>query len=109
GKQEDALALYRTIIDQFPESKYASASHYNIGIVHEARGEIDLAIAAYRDLVKTYPTGRDSIDAHMRIAALQAERDQWVESATTLTEILARTDLEHADRIEALARKGYEI
>jgi tetratricopeptide (TPR) repeat protein len=104
---EDALAQYRKIVSDFPDSKAAPVAMYNIALVYEAEGRIDDAIQAYRDLVKTYPTGRDSLDGHMRIAALQAEHEKWKDAEATLTAILARTDLEHSDRIEALAREGY--
>lgn len=106
-KYDDALAAYRKIVSDFPDSKAAPVAMYNVALVYEAEGQIDQAIQTYRDLVKAYPTGRDSIDAHMRIAALQAERDQWAPAAATLDEVLARTDLTHADQIEAYARKGY--
>jgi TolA-binding protein len=106
-KYEDALAQYRKIVSDFPDSKAAPVAMYNIALVYEAEGRIDDAIQAYRDLVKTYPTGRDSLDGHMRIAALEAEHEQWKDAEATLTDVLARTDLEHSDRIEALARKGY--
>lgn len=106
-KFDEALADYRKIVSDFPDSKAAPVAMYNVALVYEAQGQIDQAIQTYRDLVKTYPTGRDSIDAHMRIAALQAERSQWKDADATLDQVLARTDLEHADRIEAYARKGY--
>ncbi len=103
----DALAAYRKIVSDFPDSKAAPVAFYNVALVYEAQGDIDHAIQTYRDLVKTYPTGRDSIDAHLRIAALEAERSAWKDADATLGEVLARTDLQHADRIEALSRRGY--
>ncbi len=106
-KFDQALAQYRKIVSDFPDSKAAPVAFYNVALVYEAQGQIDQAIQTYRDLVKTSPTGRDSIDAHIRIAALQAERSEWKDADLTLDAVLARTDLEHADRIEALARKGY--
>src|SRR5262245_14590110 len=106
-KYDEALASYRKIVSDFPDSKAAPVAMYNVALVYEAQGQIDRAIDTYRDLVKAYPTGRDSIDAHVRIAALQAERSQWKDADATLADVLARTDLQHTDRIEALARRGY--
>jgi len=109
GKQEEALASYRKLLSDFPDSKLAPVALFNVALVHEARADWDQAIATYRELVKTFPTGRESIDAHLRIAALQAEHSKWRESIATLTEVLARNDLTHADRVEALARRGYVL
>jgi hypothetical protein len=41
------------------------------------------------------------------MAALQADHQQWAEAAATLDAALARTHLTFADRVEALARRGY--
>jgi tetratricopeptide (TPR) repeat protein len=107
GKQEQALAQFRRIVSEFPDSKLAPVALFNVALVYEHRGEIESAITTYRDLVKAYPTGRDSLDAHLRAAALVADRQDWPRALTLLDEILARTDLTHADKIEAFARKGY--
>ena len=107
GHQDDALAQYRRLVSEFPTSRLAPVALYNIALVYEARGDLAAAIAAYRELVAAYPTGRTSLDAHMRIAALQAEHQQWPAAADTLAAVLARTDLTHADRVEGLARLGY--
>ncbi|MCE9574040.1 MAG: tetratricopeptide repeat protein [Deltaproteobacteria bacterium] len=107
GKQEAALAQFRRLVAEFSDSKLAPVAMFNIALVYEHRGEIEQAITEYRDLVKAYPTGRDSLDAHLRAAALVADRADWPRAVTILDEILARTDLTHADQIEALARKGY--
>jgi len=107
GHQDEALAQYRRLVSEFPSSRLAPVALYNIALVYEARGDLAGAIAAYRELVTTYPTGPTSVEAHLRIAALQAEHQQWPAAAATLAEVLARTDLTHADRVEAFARLGY--
>jgi TolA-binding protein len=109
GKQDEALGLYRKLVADFPESRLAPVAPFNIGLVFESRADWNGAIAAYRELVTAFPTGRDSLDAHLRMAALQAEHRMWRDAAATLDEILARTDVTHADRIEAHARKGYVL
>ena len=107
GKQEAALAQFRRLVAEFPDAKLAPVAMFNIALVYEHRGEVEQAITEYRELVKAYPTGRDSLDAHLRAAALVSERADWPRAIAILDEILARTDLAHADQIEALARKGY--
>src|SRR5450432_467332 len=72
---EGAIALYRQIITEFPDSKYAPISLFNIAAILDGRGELEATIATLRDLVKRYPNARESIDGHLYIAALQADHD----------------------------------
>ncbi|MEM9490540.1 MAG: tetratricopeptide repeat protein [Myxococcota bacterium] len=104
---DDALALYRKLLETFPDSRLAPAARYNSGLAHEGKGEYEAAFAVYRVLAADKMLDRDAIDAHMRIAAVQAELERWADSAATLRAILGRRDLTHADRLEAMARLGY--
>ena len=106
---ERAIALYRQIITEFPESKYTPISLFNIAAILDGRGELDATIATLRDLVKRYPDARESIDGHLYIAALQADHDQWPAAIATLDEVIARPNLTYSDRIEVFARKGYVL
>lgn len=107
GRLNEGIALYRRLAAEFPTSRLAPAALFDVGVLHERLGDRPGAIAAYRDLVTRYPTGRESLDAHLRIAGLVAEKKDWKGADTVLGEILARTDLTHADRLEAQARRGY--
>lgn len=109
GKHEEALGRYDRLLADFPDSSLVAPALYNAGLAHEAAGDFDAAIARYRELVRRQPTGRDSIDAHIRAAAVLAERERWTEATETLTEVLARADLSPSDRLEALARRGYVL
>ncbi|MGE5184878.1 MAG: tetratricopeptide repeat protein [Acidobacteriota bacterium] len=107
GATDQALAIYRRIVDEFPESKYAPTSLFDIAAIYDGRGDVTTTIATLRDLVKSYPQARESIDGHLYIAALQADHEQYGEAIATLNEALARPNLTYADRIEAHARQGY--
>ncbi|MBA3454615.1 MAG: tetratricopeptide repeat protein [Deltaproteobacteria bacterium] len=107
GTTKDAIARYRQLIAEFPESIYAPVSLFNIAAVYDGQGDLSSTITTLRELVATYPTARESIDGHLYIAALQADHKQWPEAVTTLDAALARANLTYADRIEAQARKGY--
>ena len=106
---DHAIAKWRQLVTEFKDSKYAPIALWNIAAVQEKKGEPDAEIATLRELVTSYPQRRESVDAHLYIIALQSERDQWAAARTTIDEALARTDLTYADRIEALARKGYVV
>jgi tetratricopeptide (TPR) repeat protein len=104
---ERAIALYRRIVVEFPESKYAPISLFNIAAILDGRGDYPATLQALRELVKTYPAARESIDGHLYISALQSDHEEWPAALVTLDEILQRTNLTYADRIEVFARKGY--
>ncbi|HVV83720.1 MAG TPA: tetratricopeptide repeat protein [Kofleriaceae bacterium] len=107
GRPQVAVGVLARLAEEFPGSPMAPSAMFNIGRIHEQLGDVADAIAAYRDLVARYPTGRESLDGHLRIAGLEAEHKQWPDAARTLAEILARTDLTYADRLQAQARLGY--
>jgi tetratricopeptide (TPR) repeat protein len=109
GATERALALYRQIVNEFADSKFAPVSLFNIAAIYDGRGDLTSTITTLRELVKTYPHARESIDGHLYIAALQADHNQFDEANKTLDEILVRPELTYADRIEAFARKGYSL
>lgn len=107
GRTQDAIARYRQLVAEFPDSQYAPVALFNIAAVYDGQGDMTSTITTLRELVASYPNARESIDGHLFIAALHADKQQWPEAVTTLDAVLARTNLTYADRVEALARKGY--
>jgi len=104
---ERAIALYRRIVAEFPESKYAPISLFNIAAIQDGRGDYPATIATLRELVKAYPNARESLDGHLYISALQSDREEWATALATLDEIIARPNLTYGDRVEVFARRGY--
>lgn len=109
GHPQEAIALYRTLAVDFPTSKLAPAALFNVGVILENLGDSAAAITAYRDVVATYPIGRESLDAHLRAASLEAEKKDWKGAERTLREIDLRKDVSNLDRIEVQARLGYVL
>jgi len=107
GRTEAAIQQYRQLMHEFPDSLYAPISLFNIAAIYDGRGDMPQTIATLRELVQTYPQARESIEGHLFIVALQADKKQWADALATIDEVLARQTLTYADRIEAYARKGY--
>ncbi|MBA3820252.1 MAG: tetratricopeptide repeat protein [Deltaproteobacteria bacterium] len=107
GATKDAIARYRQLLAEFPDSIYAPVALFNIAAIYDGQGDLTATITTLRELVATYPNARESIEGHLYIAALQAERSRWADASATLDAVLARPSLTYADRIEAHARKGY--
>ena len=107
GRPGDAIATYRQLVAEFPESQFAPVALFNIAALYDAQADLPATITALTELVANYPAARESVEGHLFIAALQADHQQWPEAAATLDAVLARTSLTFADRVEAFARKGY--
>jgi len=107
GRPREAIATYRQLVAEFPDSQFAPVSLFNIAALYDAQGDFTATVTTLGELVATYPDARESIDGHLYIAALQADHRQWTEAAATLSAVLARPNLTFADRIEAFARRGY--
>jgi len=107
GATEHALSVYRRLVTDFPESKYAPTSLFDEAAIYDKRGDYPATVATLRELVKAYPASRESVEGHLYIAAVQAEHSDFADAVTTLDEALGRGSLTYADRIEAEARKGY--
>jgi TolA-binding protein len=107
GETERAISLYRRLVSEFPESRFAPVALFNIAAIYDGRRDLPATLAALRELVKAYPDARESVEGHLYIAALQTDHDQHADALVTIDEVVARTSLTYADRIEAFARRGY--
>lgn len=107
GRRREAIGLYRQLVAEFPESQYAPVALFDIAALYDGEADLTATITTLQELVDRYPATRESVDGHLYIAALQADHQQWAQAAATLDAALARPHLTYADRVEALARRGY--
>lgn len=107
GRRREAIGLYRQLVAEFPESQYAPVALFDIAALYDGEADLTATITALQELVERYPAARESVEGHLYMAALQADHRQWSEAAATLDAALARPYLTFADRVEALARRGY--
>ena len=107
GHGDAAISIYRRIVAEFGDSGYAPVSLFNIAAIYDAHGDPASTIETLRELVKSYPNARESIDGHLYIAALQSEHAQFADAIATIDALLVRPNLTYADKIEANARRGY--
>ena len=103
GQTKDAIARYRNLVEEFPDSLYAPTALFNIAAIYDGQADLPATITTLRELVTGYPNARESIEGHLYIAAVQADHQQWAEASATLDAVLARANLTYADRIEAPA------
>ncbi len=109
GQGEVAIAQFRRVVVEFPESGYAPLALHNIAAVYDRRGDVSATVATLRELIGTYPRSRKAAEAQLYLGALLAEHKQWKDAAAELSRALTRDDLTYADRVEASARRGYVL
>ncbi len=114
GLPEAASAQYQQLLREFPDSRLRAAAIFNLGLAAEVRGDVDAAVGYYEQLAFAGGGGpevahseRESLDAHMRIAAVQAEDQRWAAARQTLERLLERAELSPDERVEGMARLGY--
>jgi predicted negative regulator of RcsB-dependent stress response len=107
GRGQEAIGRFRQLVAEFPDSQYAPLALFDVAALLDKQGDIPATIGVLRELVATYPQSRESVDGHLYIVALQADKQQWTDALATLDAVLARTNLTYGDRIEAFARQGY--
>lgn len=101
-----ALGLFDQIVRDWPDSRYVVPSLYNAGLTLEAKGDLTAAAARYRRITAEHADAKDAIDAWYRLGFVELQAKSWPAAVDTYGQILARTDLGLADRLEALARRG---
>jgi tetratricopeptide (TPR) repeat protein len=74
NRTEEAIAIFQTIVREFPNSPYSPKSQYAIGWVYEnVEDNPDSAAQSYRILANRYPTSTYA----NAVMPMLAARDQW--------------------------------
>ncbi|MBI1923625.1 tetratricopeptide repeat protein, partial [Candidatus Poribacteria bacterium] len=76
GKYDTAIHSYQELLKRYPQSEYAPAAQYFIGVCYaDAENKnIDLALAAYERVIQNYPDSELAIDAYWNAATLSDQR-----------------------------------
>ena len=76
GRGDEAIASFRRLVAEFPDSSYAPLALHNIAAIYDKRGDHPSTVITLRELIVAYPASRKSVEAHLYLAALLAERKQ---------------------------------
>jgi tetratricopeptide (TPR) repeat protein len=104
-----AVPLYDRISNEFPESRWVSASLYNAGLCLEELHRDAQAIERYRRLRERLPDSGDVKDSLFRAGGCLERLERWSDSAANFDRVLARQDLSGDERMEAMVRRGTAI
>ncbi|MBI2897985.1 MAG: tetratricopeptide repeat protein [Deltaproteobacteria bacterium] len=106
GNCRRAVELYDRIAEQFPESRFVSASLYNAGLCLEDLHRDPQAVQRYTSLQSRLPDSPDIKDSLYRMGGCLERLGRWREAIATFDRALAREDLTGDERLEAMARRG---
>jgi tetratricopeptide (TPR) repeat protein len=104
-----AVPLYDRIADEFPESRWVSASLYNGGLCLEELHQDAAAIQHYARLQTQIPDSPDVKDSLFRGGGCLERLERWPEVAGNFERVIARTDLSGDERMEALVRRATAV
>lgn len=76
GDRSQAASLYRSLVETWPQSRYADDAQYELGLLQYEREDYSAAAASFRQVVRTYP-GSDRVgDAYYWLGNAQlADRE----------------------------------
>ncbi|MBI5047760.1 MAG: tetratricopeptide repeat protein [Deltaproteobacteria bacterium] len=73
-----AIASYNTIVTKYPESQYASASQYKIGLIYNLYlKDVRRAMNAYAALMLLYPNSKEIVMARQDIAEIYVKSGDY--------------------------------
>ncbi len=109
GRCQDAVPLYDRITSEFASSHYASAAYYNAGLCLAQLGDKQAALARFEALITRLPSSPDVKHATFQAGHLRADLEQWEQALTLSDALLARSDLDGPERVEAMSLRAQAL
>ncbi|MFO0694823.1 MAG: tetratricopeptide repeat protein [Polyangiales bacterium] len=109
GRRADcdaARAAYLRVVDEFPASRYVSASLYNAALCFQQAGRLPDAAPLYERLLVQGGDARDVRHALFQLAAIEVRLERFDAALASADRLLALRDLDPDERMEALARRA---
>lgn len=105
-KYDDALELYLTLIDKFPEERSLPLALFNAAMCYEELGRFDDALGLYARLeAMPGPTYAPSVLLG-RKAACYEEKKAWADAEASLVKMTQLFSISEIERINGLSRLG---
>jgi tol-pal system protein YbgF len=67
GKTEDAIALFKKHLTDYPDGKLVANAHYWLGEIYLLQNDLDAARQAFSAVVEQYPANRKASDAAFKL------------------------------------------
>jgi tetratricopeptide (TPR) repeat protein len=99
---EQAIAVYRQLIEAHPQSLWAAEAVYRTGVVYaEHLNDTEKAIESYQTLIADYPSSSQTMMAHFQLGEMYRTLDQYDEAVKAY-----KTTIGYPKRAQYLAQ-GY--
>ncbi len=109
GRCPEAVALYDRITGEFAASRYASAGYYNAGLCLAQLGQREAALLRFETLLQRLPEAPDVKHAAFQAGHLHADLQTWEQALGQANALLARSDLDASERVEAMALRSQAL
>lgn len=87
AEYDDALRLFREVVQSYPETDYAAQAQYWIADIHYVRKDYEKAALAFADVLKKYPQAGRGPEAMLKLGLSLINLEKKKEGCTTLAAI----------------------
>jgi tetratricopeptide (TPR) repeat protein len=91
-KTHKARAAFKQNLEAATLNPADASAHYNLGLIHQQRGELDQARERFERAVHIDP---DEIDAHYQLGRIARAQNRWADAIGNFEQVVAR-DSTHA-------------
>jgi tetratricopeptide (TPR) repeat protein len=105
-KWQEAVDAFEALLAGDPASADNPQILYDLAIAYEGLGDRQKARARYREVVRRFPTDANARSALAREVSLDAYLEDWTALGEVGEQILARKDIEVADKMLGLGARG---
>jgi tetratricopeptide (TPR) repeat protein len=102
----EARQYFQKLLNEFPDSQYQQPALYNLGVSLLETGDAAGALARFDQFMGVASNERDKLDAQYKRGACLAALGRYDDVVEVFEGLIARTDLDANDRIEALVDSG---
>jgi hypothetical protein len=105
-KWQDAVDAFEALIAGDPTAANDPGIIYDLALAYEGIGEREKARVRYREIVRKFPTDPNARSALAREVSLDAYLEDWTALGDAGESILARKDIEPADKMLGYGARG---
>jgi tetratricopeptide (TPR) repeat protein len=103
---QEAIDAFEALLAGDPASRESPQLLYDLGLAYEGIGDREKARARFREVVKRFPDDPAARSALVRETSLDAYLEDWAALGEVGTQILARKDIDPAERMLGLGARG---
>lgn len=103
---QEAVDAFEAVLAGDPAAANDPQVIYDLAVAYEGLGEREKARARYRELVRRFPTDPNARNALVREVSLDAHLEDWSALGEVAEMILARKDLDPAEKMLGLGARG---